>query len=57
VKKNEMGGAYSMCGEKRGAYTALVEKTGRGETLGRPSCKWEGNINTGYQEVGWRSLG
>ena len=50
-----MNGAYSMCGEKRGAYTALVEKSG-GKTLGRRSRKWEGNINTGFQEVGWRSL-
>jgi hypothetical protein len=29
----------------------------RKESLGRPRCKWEDNINIDVREVGWDGLG
>ena len=40
MKKNEMGGAFSMCGERRGVYRILV---GRREAViphGKPRHRW-----------------
>jgi hypothetical protein len=34
-------------GERRGVYRVLVVK------LGRPTRRWEDNIKTDLQEVGW----
>jgi hypothetical protein len=39
-------------GEGRGVYRVLVGKPEGKRLLGRPRCRWEGNIKTDLQEVG-----
>jgi hypothetical protein len=39
--------------EKRGAYRILVGKPEGRRPLGRPRRRWEDNIKTDLQEVGW----
>jgi hypothetical protein len=41
-------------GERKGAYRALVGKPEGRRPLGRPRRRWEDNIKTDLQEVGWR---
>ena len=38
---------------KRGAYWVFVGKPEEKRPLGRPKRKWEDNIKTNFQEVGW----
>jgi hypothetical protein len=38
-------------GEGRGVYGVLVGKSGRRRPLGRPTRRWEDNINMDLQEV------
>jgi hypothetical protein len=40
-------------GERRGAYRILLVKPEGKRQLGRPWRKWEDNIKTNLQEVGW----
>jgi hypothetical protein len=40
-------------GEGRGAYRILVEKPEGRRPLGRPRRRWEDNIKTDLQDVGW----
>jgi hypothetical protein len=40
-------------GEKRGAYRILVGRPEGRRSLGRPRRRWEYNIKTNLQEVGW----
>jgi hypothetical protein len=42
-----------MCGARRGTYRVLVEKPKGKRPLGRPTHRWEDNIKTDLQEVGW----
>ena len=44
MEKNEMGGACSVCGEKRGVYRVLVGKSEGKRPLGRPRRRWEDDI-------------
>ena len=44
IEKNEMGGACSAYGERRGAYKVLVGKPEGKRPLGNPRCRWEDNI-------------
>jgi len=39
-------------GEKRGVYRILVGKPEGKRPLGRPTCRWEYNIEMDLQEVG-----
>jgi hypothetical protein len=39
--------------ERRSAYRVLVEKTEGKRQLGKPSRRWEDNIEMDLQEVGW----
>ena len=39
--------------EMRGAYRVLVGKPEGKRPLGRPRRRWEDNIKTNLQEVGW----
>jgi len=39
--------------ERRGAYRVLVGKPEEQMPLGRPKHRWEANIQTDLQEVGW----
>jgi hypothetical protein len=51
--KNEMGGACSTYGERRGVYRVLVGKPEGESPLGRPRHRWEDKIKMDLQEVGW----
>jgi hypothetical protein len=46
-------GNVARMGEKRGAYRILVGRPERRRPLRRPRRRWEGNIKTDLQEVGW----
>jgi hypothetical protein len=43
-------------GERRGVYRVLVGKAGGKRPLGRPRCRWEGNIKMDLQEVGCKDM-
>jgi len=51
MEKNEIGGACSTFGGRRGAYRALVGKPGGGRPFGRPRPRWEDNIKMDLQKV------
>ena len=46
IEKNEMSGACSAQGKRRGEYRVLVRKPEGKRTLGRPRRRWENNINS-----------
>jgi hypothetical protein len=50
-----MGGVYSTNGAKKNAYGSLVGKPERKRPLGRPRCRWEGNIKMDL-ETEWGGL-
>ena len=52
IKKNEIGGACSTYGERRGAYRVLVGKPEGKRPLGASKPRWEDNIGMDLQEVG-----
>jgi len=54
VKSRRMrwAGHVARMGEERGVHRVLVRKPEERRPLGRPRCRWEGNINTDLQEVG-----
>jgi hypothetical protein len=43
-------------GNITGASMALVGKPDGKITLRIPKCRWEDNIKTDFQEVGWRCM-
>ena len=51
IEKNEMGGACSAYGERRGIYKVLMEKREGKRQLGRPRRRWEDYIRMDLQEV------
>ena len=51
ISKNEIGGACSAYGERRGVYRVLVGKPEGKRPLGRPRHSWE-DIKMDLQEVG-----
>jgi len=46
-------GSVARMTEMRGAYRVLVGKPEGKRPLGRPRRRWEDNIKTNLQEVGW----
>jgi len=46
-------GHVACMGEGRGMYSVLVWKPEGKRPLGRPRCRWEDNIKTDLQEVGF----
>jgi hypothetical protein len=50
---NEMGGACSTYGERRGAYSVSVKTPVGKKPLETPWCRWEDNIKIHLKEVGW----
>jgi hypothetical protein len=40
-------------GAKRNAYRILVGKPEGKTPLGRPRCKWVGNVKMALREIGW----
>jgi hypothetical protein len=51
VKSRRLGWAGHV-GEDRGVYRVLVDKLEGKRPIGRPRCRWEGNIKMDLQEVG-----
>jgi hypothetical protein len=51
-----MGMACSMHRQIRNVYKILVGKLKRKRPLGRPRCRWEGNIKMDLKEIGWGSV-
>jgi hypothetical protein len=51
TEKNEMGGACSAYGERRGVYRDLVGKREGKRRVGRPRVRWEDNIKMDLQQV------
>jgi len=51
IKKNEMGRAGGMYGEKRCRQGFVGESEGK-RPLGRPRHRWEDNIKMDLQEMG-----
>jgi hypothetical protein len=51
IEKNEMGGACSAVGERRGVYRVLMGKPEEESPLGRPRRRWE-DIKVDLQDVG-----
>jgi hypothetical protein len=43
-------------GEKRNAYRILVGKPERKRPLGRPRCRWVGNVKMNLREIGWGGM-
>jgi hypothetical protein len=41
--------------KNRGTYRIFVVKPEGKRPLGRPRRRWENNIHTGVQEIGWES--
>jgi hypothetical protein len=48
-----VGGACSLNGGKRDAYSSLVGKPEGMRPLGRPRCRWVVNIKMDLLEIGW----
>jgi hypothetical protein len=42
--------------DRRGLYRILVGRHEGKRTLGRPTHRWEDNIKTDLEEVGWRGM-
>ena len=51
IEKNEIGGACSTYGERRGVYRMFVGKPEGKRPLRRPKRRWENNIKMDLQEV------
>ena len=45
-------GHVARMGERRGVYRGLVGKPEGKGPVGRPRCRWEGNIKMNLHEVG-----
>jgi hypothetical protein len=52
VKEDEMGRAFSIIGEKGNACSLLVVK----RSLGKPQCRWLGNIKMDVGKIGWSGV-
>ena len=58
IKSRRMGwaGHVTRMGERRGVYRVLVRKPEKKRPLGRPSLRWEDNIEMDFQEVGFGGM-
>jgi hypothetical protein len=58
INKDKIGRTCSMYGGggRNGVDKVLVGKLQRKRPLGRPRHRWEDNITTELQEVGWRGM-
>jgi hypothetical protein len=43
-------------GQKRNVYRVLVGKPEGKRTLGRPTCRWKGNIKINATKIGWTGV-
>jgi hypothetical protein len=46
-----------MNGKKKNIYMLLVGRPEGKRSLGRPRCRWVGNIKMGLEEIGWGGMG
>jgi hypothetical protein len=53
IENNEMGGACSTYGGRKGVYRILVGKPEGRRQFGRPRRRWKDNIKMDLQEVGY----
>jgi hypothetical protein len=56
-RRMRWAGHVARMGEGRVVYRVLVGKPEGKRPLGRPRRRWEDNIKTDLQEVGWRGHG
>ena len=56
IEKNEMDGASSTYGVRRGVCRVLVGKPEGKRSLGRPRRRWKDNIKMDLQEVGCEGM-
>jgi hypothetical protein len=56
IAMNEMGGACSACGDRRGKYRGLVGKLDGKRPLGRSRRRWEDNIKMDFRELGCEGM-
>jgi len=56
IKNNEMGGACSKYGDRRGTYRVLVGSPEGKRPFGRPRRRWKDNIKMDLLDVGWGSM-
>ena len=56
LRKNEMGGACSTYGKKRGLYRVLVRKPEGKRPLGRHRRRWDDTIKIDLQVVGYGGM-
>jgi hypothetical protein len=54
--RRRWAGYVARMGEKRGAYRILVGRPEGRRPLGRPRRRWEHNIKTDLQDVGWGGM-
>jgi hypothetical protein len=52
LNQEEMIGTCSVCGERRGVYSNLVEKYEGKWSFGKPRRRWEDNIKIDIHELG-----
>jgi len=52
-RKDEMGTACSIMGDRRGAHKAVVGRLKGKRSLGKRRRRWEDNIKIGLQAVLW----
>jgi hypothetical protein len=55
-KEDEMDRACSTNGEKRNTFRILVGKPEGKRPVGRPRCRWVGNIKIDLREIGWDGM-
>jgi hypothetical protein len=55
MKSSRIGraGHVARIGKMRSAYSVLVEKPEGKRPLGKPRHRWDDNIKTNFQSVGW----
>jgi hypothetical protein len=53
LRRMRWAGHVARMGERRGMYRVLVGKPEGKRPLGRPTRRWEDNVRTDLQEVGW----
>jgi hypothetical protein len=57
LRRLRWAGHVAWMGEERGVYRDLVGKSKGNRQLGKPRCRWEGNIRMDLQDVGvWSRL-
>jgi hypothetical protein len=51
-----MVGNVACIGEIKNVYKIWAGKPEGRRQVGRPRCRWEGNIKMNFKEIGWEGL-